>query len=502
VTLRARAQVLGVLGSLALCVACASQPPVRERRVELELPDRFSRASADASTELPDAPWWHAFVEPSLRPLVHEALASNPDVAAVAARLAAAGARLDVVAADGLPSADLGLSRTRVKRNFIGFPTGGGAGDDTVTTRATVYSLSLDTSWELDLFGRVGAAVDAARADVQAAQADVAGARLALVGAVLKSLNAAVEAEQQRALAVASLDAWERNEAVLEQRYRAGLRPAFDARRVAAQRATAASDLEVRERAARDALRRLERLLGRAPGSGLTLPDALPPVPPEPPAGLPAELLGRRPDLAAAERRLLAGEKRVAANRAALYPRLALTGSVGTSSSDIDDLLDGDFGVWSLGTSLVLPLFEGGRLRARVLEAESEATVALLDFTAALLDALAEVERALDAGSSLARELEARAAAAADSLRARELAQERYRRGLGDLLELLEAERTALRDNATHVRVRRELLDARVDLHLALGGGFDAARLDDGAEPADPDTADPDTAPAAPETAP
>ncbi|GJM20638.1 MAG: transporter [Planctomycetota bacterium] len=454
------------------------------------MPDAFSTASepSTAEAERVQPTWWHDFVQPELRALVEEALANNPDVAAVAARLAAAGARFDVAGAARLPSAQLGLTGQRVKRNFIGFPGGSGAGSGPVSIRSTAYELGLDTSWELDLFGRLGAAVEAAQADEQAAYADLAGARLALIGAVLKSAYAAVEAEQQRELAVANAATWERNEAVLEQRYRAGLRPAFDARRVASQRATAESNVQVREREARDTLRRLERLLGRAPTGRLVLPRELPNTPSHVPAGLPAELLARRPDLAAAERRLLASERRVAASRAALYPRLTLTGGVGTSSDDIDDLLDGDFSVWDLGAQLVLPLFEGGELRARVVEAESAATESLLGFTAVLLDALSEVERALDASASLALELDARAAAADDARRARELARERYRRGLGDLLELLDAERTALLDAATHVRVRRELLDARVDLHLALGGGFDASQLDDLHDDTDPES--------------
>lgn len=477
------------LGLSLLLGACASQPPVRERSLELELPAGFSGADVDgaASTDAgthgthaapQGADWWRAFAPDALAALIEEALANNPDLAAVATRLEAAGARLDVQDADTRPSASLGLARDRTKRNFIGFPTPGGSGDATTTSRATSYRLSLDTAWEIDLFGRLGAEVDAAVADLQAAQADLEGARLSLTGAVLKAAFRTVEARGQTELAEASLAAWERDVAVVQRRYEAGLRSALDLRRISASRAQAASEAEAARRTARDAARQLERLLGRAPGAAFDALAALPTVPPEPPPGLPVELLGRRPDLAAAERRLLAEERRVAARRAELYPRFSLTGSVGTSSEDIDDLLDGDFGVWSFGANLVLPLFEGGRLRARVVEAESSAAQALLGFTGALLDALAEVERDLDAGRSLADELVDRAGAAEDSARAAELARERYRNGVGDLLDLLAAQRSAVIDESTRLSVQRRLLESRVDLHLALGGGFDASSLD------------------------
>ncbi len=198
----------------------------------------------------------------------------------------------------------------------------------------------------------------------------------------------------------------------------------------------------------------------------------MPPLPPPAPAGLPAQLVDRRPDLVAVERRLGAAGFRVSQARAALYPSLRLTGSAGSSSSELDDLLDSDFSVWSLAGNLLQPLFQAGRLRAGVELGEARYREAANLYAQSLLRAFSEVETALTAERLLREQTTALDAAATEAAAAERLAQDRYGRGVGDYLAVLAAQVQALDASSQLLATSRALLDTRVDLHLALGGGF------------------------------
>jgi len=213
-------------------------------------------------------------------------------------------------------------------------------------------------------------------------------------------------------------------------------------------------------------------LAGRYPAALIQTSGDLPPLPPPVPAGLPAELVGRRPDLAAARERLLAADARLASARAALYPRLSLTASGGRSSGELGDLLDGEFAVWNLVGNLSQPLFQGGRLRAGVDLASAGREGAVAAYAQTLLQAYAEVESALDAETYLQTQEQALCSAADEALAARRLAEERYARGLTDMVTLLTAQNSAFESESRWLATRRQQLEARLDLHLALGGGF------------------------------
>jgi outer membrane protein TolC len=185
--------------------------------------------------------------------------------------------------------------------------------------------------------------------------------------------------------------------------------------------------------------------------------------------------VARRPDLAAAERRLAAAGARWRAARRNLYPRLSLSASGGTSSGELTDLVGGDFSVWSLVGNLLQPLFQGGRLRAGVDLAAALQDEQLAGFVQATLEAYAEVESALAAEERLTRAARHLRAAAEQSLAAQELALSRYRSGLQDFITVLESQRRALQARGERIATQRQALENRIDLYLALGGGFTAA---------------------------
>ena len=216
----------------------------------------------------------------------------------------------------------------------------------------------------------------------------------------------------------------------------------------------------------------MEVLLGLYPGRNLVFPEQLIATPVEIPAGLPAELVSRRPDLVAAERRLTASQQRLKGARAALYPRLSLTASGGTSSSGLTDLVDGNFSVWSLAGNLVAPLFQGGRLRAGVDLAAAGIDENLAGYIGAALRAYSEVESTLAAEEFLAERVSALEKATEQSRAATKLAFDRYRNGLEGYITVLDSQRRTFEAESAWIAGRRERLDNRVDLYLALGGGF------------------------------
>jgi outer membrane protein TolC len=187
---------------------------------------------------------------------------------------------------------------------------------------------------------------------------------------------------------------------------------------------------------------------------------------------LPANIVRRRPDLVAAEKRLASSYARVIESQRALYPRISLTGSTGTSTDEFKNLLNGDYSVWNLVGNLLQPIFQGGRLRAGVDLARAREMESLALYAATVLNAYAEVEIALAAEEFLAEREEALRTATEQSLAARDLANDRYARGLTDLIEVLEAQRRAFLSESQLIGVQRARLDNRVDLYLALGGDF------------------------------
>ncbi|MBI2502860.1 MAG: efflux transporter outer membrane subunit [Candidatus Latescibacteria bacterium] len=454
-------------GLLALVLAgCAAAPRVSPP--DLEVPSAWTLTAAVGAV---DSLWWSGLGDSLATGLVLQALGHNYNLQAAAARLDAALAQARIAGAPLWPQAGVDLSGARARRNFIGLPIPG-AGDRVLTSTSTTYGASLNLGWEVDLWGRLRAGTAAARADVQVARAELRGAHLSLAAQTLRAFFAAVEGRRQIELAQATVDNFSLSSRQVRDQYERGLRPSLDLRLALSSLAGAEASLAQRQRLQRAALRQVEVLAGRYPGALLQTSAELPPLPPPVPAGLPAELVGRRPDLVAAERRLAAADARLAAARAALYPRLSLTASGGRSSGELGDLLDGDFAVWNLVGNLSQPLFQGGRLRAGVDLARAGREGAVAAYAQVLLQAFAEVESALDAETFLQTQEQALRTAADEALAARRLAEERYQRGLSDMITLLTAQNSAFESESRWLATRRQQLEARVDLHLALGGGF------------------------------
>ncbi len=450
----------------ASCVVQSTTPEL-DLGVAVPLDWQALPAAARRAGEL-DEMWWTGFDDPGLDAAVVEALARNHDLRAVAARLDAAVAQATIAGADLYPAVNLSLNGGRSRQNFIGLPIPGGA----LSSTSSSYGVGLNLSWELDLWGRVRSGRAAAVADVAAAAADWHAARLSLVGQTAKAWFAVVAAQRQRRIAEQSLASSRETTVDVRRLYERGARPSLDLHLAELGLASGGAVLEQRDELLQRALRQLELLLGRYPEGRVAPGDRLPESFVAVPAGVPSALLNRRPDLVAAERRLAAAGARTDQANAALYPRISLTASGGTASAELEDLVDRGFRVWSLAGNLLAPLFEGGRLRADVARNEAQQRAAAAEYTSAVLRAFTEVETVLAVASHLQLQERHRQNAAEHARQALVLARDRYRRGIGDFLVVAESQRQSLAQESAWLAARRQRIEARIDLFLALGGGF------------------------------
>jgi NodT family efflux transporter outer membrane factor (OMF) lipoprotein len=458
--MRARRPLLALVG-LALAGCALKDPPPREELVlqalpNLKLPEKYVEAR-DAGTV--QHGWLAAFNDAQLDALVREALANNPDLQVAASRVEQAAGFVKVAGATLYPQVNA-LAR------------GGGAlsGDSSGLEGAGIFA-----NWELDLWGRVRAGRASARGQYDSTSLDAEYARQSLAALVAKSWFLATEARLQKANAEEMAAASERQLGLANDRLRVGRGDQYDVALARANLATFRDSVQSLDLAYRQSLRALEALAGRYPAAALSVPAQLAVLPGPVPVGMPSELLERRPDVIAAERRIANAFYRVEEAKAARLPRISLTAAVTSISSELFVLKDRDNPVWSVGASITAPLFLGGQLQAQVEIRTAEQKQALAEYARVGSRAFGEVENALSSAFTLdAREAILRESVV-DNGRALELANVRFRVGSGDLRAVaqqslaLHAARTAL------LRVQAERLVQRVNLHLALGGSFTAA---------------------------
>ena len=465
------------VSTLFLIISCVSAQPPGPPELGVDVPPEWTAAKMAELEMLPEiSSWWRQFDDQNLDLVVMAALENNRDLLAASARVDAAVAQARIAGADLYPQIDVGVVGGRRNQNFVGFPIPGSE-ERVLSVTSSSFGANLNISWEVDLWGRIRAQRDAAKARLDASRADYDGARLSLTGLVTRTWFAAVEAHQQVELAEATLASRATSRARIERRYRMGTRPALDLRFAITNEAAAEATLASRRRQLDSALRQLQLLLSRYPDNDLSpLGDSIELADPPAaiPRGLPAELVTRRPDLRSAESRLAAAGLDVAEARANLYPRLSLTGSGGTLSSEIQDLLDDEFSVWSLAANILQPVFQGGRIRAGIELSEARLRELSESYVQQVLQAFGEVEAALAAERFLAQQEAALQEAAIQSIAAERLANDRYEYGLDGYLAVLEAQRNSFVAQSEWILARRQRLDNRVNLNLSLGGGYAA----------------------------
>jgi NodT family efflux transporter outer membrane factor (OMF) lipoprotein len=458
---------------LFVLAGCAMPERGDVQQLAVAPPAKWSGPHADAEV---DGDWWRKLGDERLSQAIQRTLAHNPDLHAARARLMAAAAQARFVASAGMPTLGVGATATRQRNVFVGLPGGFGGGSGPLSNTFNSYGVNLTASWEVDLWGRIGAAEDAATAEVRATAADLRGWRQSLAAQTAKAWYAAVEARQQITFSTTTVASYRDTESQVEDRFRRGVRTALDLRLARSRRMSAEAQLHFWEQLFEQAARQLQALQGQYPDGITDLPAELPAPGGAIAAGLPADIVRRRPDLIAATSRLAAAGFNVDEAQAALYPQLSLSAQVGTAADQVSDLLDLDFLVWNLAANLVAPILDGGARRAQRAVAIAWENEAVAHFARTALLAYTEIEVLLASEGLVRKQEERLAAAATESVAARDLSEDRYRRGLGGFIAVLEAQRSALLIQSQLITTRRQLLDLRIDLHLALGGGFELAK--------------------------
>ncbi len=463
-----------MLAGVALLTGCATAPVFSPPVLSVGIPEEWT--GGDLAVGQVDVEWWNDFADVGLSAAVEMALSRNFDLQAAAARLEQAAADARAANAALHPTVQATYNGAQRKQNFVGFPIPGSE-DEVLSTVSTNHGVSLDVSWEVDLWRRLRNASAATLAELEASAADLRAAQLSLAGQTTKSWLAIAEAQQQVDLSNESVESFRASAEQVRGRFEVGVRPALDLRLALLNLANAEALRQQRLQQLDATTRQLQVLLGVYASGSLETPQALPSVPAVVPAGLPADLVGRRPDLVSAERAVAAAGARVDVARADLLPRLSLTAATGTSTDGLRSLLDGSFGIWSLLGNVVQPIWQGGRLRAEVARTEARSAETLAVYANAALNAYAEVETALAAEDLHRRRVDHLTEATLQARAAERLAEERYFQGLDTYIPVLESLRSAVAAEGELIAARRLRLENRVDLYLALGGGFEQLEL-------------------------
>jgi NodT family efflux transporter outer membrane factor (OMF) lipoprotein len=418
-------------------------------------------AAAPADT-LERGPWWQLFGDPLLNQMAESIEVNNQNVAAAIASYAQARALVAEQRATLFPTVALNGSATR-----------SGGGDNTQT--ANQYRANIGASWEPDVWGKLRAGVGNANASLQASAADLAAARLSAQGELATNYFSLRQTDAEKALLDATVEGYERVLQITQNRFDAGVTAKSDLLQAQTQLASARIDqiTLVRQRATYE--HAIAVLLGKA-ASDFTLASADWKVTvPDVPTGVPSTLLQRRPDIAAAERRVAAANENIGIARSAYFPSLNLTGSFGYGAASTGGLFNASNNLWSLGLTAAQTLFDGGAIKARVSGAEAARDQAIATYRQTVLTAFADVENQLAATRTLAQQQDLRktASEAADQVEVQML--NRYRAGQVSYSDVVTAQQTAL-------TARRSLVQAQVDrqttaiaLIQSLGGGWHVA---------------------------
>jgi len=466
-----RRAILAGLSAMVTLAGC-SLPAVGP---DYQRPDTPTAASYDdASTQLSSATdhrvaqeWWRDFGDPDLDRCVAEALKENQGLKAALARVEQARALTGEARSAFLPTVGAVGLATREQTS------------ETTTNRfpnslTTTYRLPLTLAWELDLFGRVRRLNEGAHANYLATQ-DVADATRLAVAAETASVYFALAATDEEVRIVTDTLALQKEMlSLVEARREAGRASDLALEQARLAVSTTEADLAGIANRRSGLKNGLAVLLGQAApafeiGERARLKGTLPPIP----VGLPSELMLRRPDLAAAESGLQAANAQVGVAKSAFFPAISLTGSAGFASAEIDTLFQRDSRAWSIGPSVYLPLFQGGRNRANYRRSQAAYEETVAGYRQSILTAMREVQDALTASLRLSEQSEAIARAVASARQVRTLAEERYLAGRTSYLEVIDAQRTALSVQRSAAALAGQRLTTRVALIRALGGGWE-----------------------------
>ncbi|WP_017524850.1 efflux transporter outer membrane subunit [Pusillimonas noertemannii] len=461
--------------ALAVCAAlagCAVGPdytlPVVQVGDHYKETEGWTPARPSDAAPRPD--WWRSFQDPRLDELMREMLDVNLTIVQAEARNRQAQALVRSAGAGFFPTLGTSASATRSGGGSGSSSSGGGSTGGT----GNQYSLSGNVSWEVDLWGRVRRTVEASEAGAQASEADLAATRLSMQSTLAQTYFQLRAYDAEKDLFRQTVKAYERSLEMTQNRYAAGVAAQADVASARTQLENARTQMLALDRQRAQLEHALAVLLGRAPSQfGLEeAPSLVAVVPKVPDTGLPSQLLERRPDIAAAERRTAQANAQIGVAQAAWFPDLTLSAQAGYRGSQWAEWLSAPFHFWSLGPALAFTIFDGGARQARLDETRAAYDEQVAAYRLTVLSALQEVEDYLVQLRVLAQEQETQGRALASARESLQLTQNQYDAGMIDYLSVVQVEATALNAERSALDLRLSRQIAAVQLMTALGGGW------------------------------
>ncbi|MDB6075405.1 MAG: hypothetical protein JWO89_3045 [Verrucomicrobiaceae bacterium] len=449
--------------------SCAVGPDHTKPDVTDITPAKWKWKSANPRDNAPKGEWWRVFKDSELNRLEGLAVASNNDLRAAIARIEQARAVLGATAVAYIPDVSLGglAKRERTSGNQptpvpIAIPS----------SRINTFQLGANLSYEIDLWGRIRRSLESARADAEGTVADYQNVLLSLTGEVAADYFQLTALDAELAVLRRTLESREKSLGIIDQRFKAGVLPEVDAARARSELATTHADVADVQRQRGELVAVIALLCGQ-PASTFSIKERISTAsPPSIPAGIPSDVLERRPDIASAERKVASRSAQIGVEKSAYFPAVRLTGDGGYLSKDTDSLFSAGSRVWSIGPSVSVPVTGFLVTKARVQRARAAHEETIAGYRQAVLGAVKDVETSLTQIHYRGQQVAAQADAVAAAARATDLVRSRYEGGAVSFLELLDAERTSLLLERQAAQVKAQRLIATVRLIKALGGSW------------------------------
>lgn len=440
---------------------------------EVMLPTKWKNGGAASVADLPmPDEWWRLFASADLNRLVEQSLESNQELRAALARLETARALVWVQAAAGFPQLSMTESMNYERLSATSFGANLPAGITLPSLQRRRFQNVLELGWELDLWGRVRHGVEGAKAAGAAAAETLAAQRLSIAAEVARLYFLARSLDRQINVVQETISLRQEAMKLQESRFKGGLANEMDVSRARTEVELARSDLAALERQRGNVENALAVICGQLPSTFRVAKAATLPSPPRVPAAMPSTLLQRRPDIRAAEQKMREANAQVGVARASFFPAFSIGGTGGLESVGAANFYDARSRVLTIGPSMTLPMFQGGRLRGNLAASKARYEESLASYRQSILTALKEVEDSMLDARSYVKQKEALDAAIRAADDTERLAKLRYDKGLASYFEVVDANRTVLSAKLLAAQIEGQRLIATVAMLKALGGGW------------------------------
>ena len=476
-----------IITAFIFLLGCANNTSITVEDIDIDIPDRWQ-------TTIPDyepltGKWWSMFNDPELEQFIDAILENSPNIKTIINNRKIALQNAKINGSGVFPTLNPSLNSSKSQQNLSGFgfgeffsnmngsqdSIGGGSSDNEVVTfDSESYGLSLNLQWEIDVWGRVLNGRRAAFKEYESLDYELSYLAYSTIVRSTQTYFQAIEASEQLKIAQESYESLVRIRDLVEDRFKRGIKSSLDFRLAETSVSTAKITIEDRKNQLHSLNRNLEIISGDYPAGILISNHELPDTIPEISAGIPADIITRRPDINALVLRVEAAGLNLSQAKRNLLPGLTLNGSVGTSAKKLEDILNDDNSVWSLSAGVVSPLFNGGKLKSAVKIQESVVENAKQELIQGLLLAFSEIETILYLEESIKVKLDAIRNAVSQSKSAYLLSTERYDKGVTTLESVLNSQRQYNEIRSRYLSLKRQRIENRLSLLLAIGGVYES----------------------------